>query len=179
MENHRAPLNVNLALLIDYTDWERQKWHDWLRRHGDAVLKTSIGEHGDGRFKIVGDYIKHVFSAEKRYIDRLSGKALTETGSMPSDNIEALFQFGSQSRNDLKRFVEDFPDQEWDAPQEFTIVNSAITVTPRKILIHIVLHEIRHWAQIATLFRLNGLTGEFHDFLFSPVLGGELKRAAS
>jgi len=41
------------------------------------------------------------------------------------------------------------------------------------------LHEIRHWAQIGTLFRLNGLTIEFHDFLFSPVLGGEFKRLAS
>jgi len=37
------------------------------------------------------------------------------------------------------------------------------------------MHEIRHWAQIGTLLRLTGLKGEFHDFLFSPVLGGELK----
>ena len=43
---------------------------------------------------------------------------------------------------------------------------------------HTVLHEIRHWAQIATFFRLNGLTGEFHDFLFSPVFGGEFRRAS-
>lgn len=41
------------------------------------------------------------------------------------------------------------------------------------------MHEIRHWAQIGTLFRLNGLTGEVHDFLFSPVLGAEFKRVAS
>jgi len=38
------------------------------------------------------------------------------------------------------------------------------------------MHEIRHWAQIATLLRLQGLTDEFHDFLFSPVLGGEYRR---
>lgn len=63
--------------------------------------------------------------------------------------------------------------------REFNIVNSSITVTPRKIAVHIILHEIRHWAQIATLFRLNGLTGEFHDFLFSPVLGAELKSPTS
>lgn len=41
------------------------------------------------------------------------------------------------------------------------------------------MHEIRHWAQIGTLFCLNGLTGEVHDFLFSPVLGAEFKRVAS
>jgi hypothetical protein len=31
----------------------------------------------------------------------------------------------------------------------------------------------------ATLLQLNGVAGEFHDFPFSPVLGGEFKRQAS
>ena len=43
-------------------------------------------------------------------------------------------------------------------------------------MVHILMHEIRHWAQIATVLRLNGLTDEFHDFLFSPVMGGEFRR---
>lgn len=172
-------IDVNIGTLIDYTDWEREKWRDWLRRHGDDVLKTSVGEHGDGRFKTVGDCIKHIFSAEKRYIERLSGRPLTETAAMPSGNIDALFEFGERSRRELRRFLKDFPAEAWDSPQEFKLMNSSLTVTPRKILIHVVLHEIRHWAQIATLFRLHGLTGEFHDFLFSPVLGGEIKKAVS
>jgi len=40
-----------------------------------------------------------------------------------------------------------------------------------------VIDGIRHSAQSATLFRLRGLRDKFHDFLFSPVLGGELIRA--
>jgi hypothetical protein len=28
------------------------------------------------------------------------------------------------------------------------------------------------WAQVATLLRLNGMTGEFHEFLVSPAMGG-------
>jgi hypothetical protein len=36
----------------------------------------------------------------------------------------------------------------------------------------VLMHEIRHWAQIATVLRFSGLsTGEMHDFLLSPVLG--------
>jgi uncharacterized damage-inducible protein DinB len=46
----------------------------------------------------------------------------------------------------------------------------------QEIVTHVLLHEIRHRAQIATLFRLNGLKADFHDFLFSPVMGGELRR---
>jgi uncharacterized damage-inducible protein DinB len=179
MQNHEGLLAVNMNDLLEYTDWERQKWHDWLRGHGDQILKTNVGEHGDGRFQIIGDYIRHIFSAETRYIDRLSGHQLTETGNVPNDDIEALFLFGRESRESLRKFVAAFDAQEWDRPQEFKIFNSSISVTPRKIIIHTVLHETRHWAQIATLFRLNGLKGEFHDFLFSPVLGGEIKRATT
>jgi len=95
---------------------------------------------------------------------------------VPNDSTEALFQFGEQSRRDLKQYVTSLADRDWDVPAEYKIVNSVIIATPKKIVMHVLLHEIRHWAQIATLFRLSGMTGEFHDFLFSPVMGGEIKR---
>lgn len=94
------------------------------------------------------------------------------TASIANDNVEALFQFGEQSRKELKEFLETFPTQKWDVPEDHKLGNHVLTQTPRKIVVHVVLHEIRHWAQIATLLRLNGLSGEFHNFLFSPVMGG-------
>ena len=169
-------IQISLDILIEYTQWERDKWHDWLRQHGNNILKTSVGAHGDGRFESIGDVIRHIFSAEKRYIDRFSGRSLTDTGLVPNDQIEELFRFGEESRNYLQEFLETYPSERWDRTQDFTIANSLIRATPKKIAIHILLHEIRHWAQIATLFRLNGVTSEFHDFLFSPVLGGEIRR---
>ncbi len=171
------PVNLSLDDLMDYTEWERQKWYDWLRQQGEQVLKISAGSHGDGRFESVGDLVRHIFSAEKRYVDRLSGRPLTDTASVPTDNLEALFQFSQQSRKGLRELVETFPAQEWDVPNNFKILNYSLRATPRKIVVHVLMHEIRHWAQIATLFRLSGLTGEFDDFLFSPVMGGEVGRA--
>jgi len=169
------PIHLSLNDLIDYTDWERRLRYDWLRQHGNEVLKISAGPHGDGRFESAGDLVRHIFSAEKRYVERLSGRPLTDTASIPNDDIEALFQFGRQSRNELKAFVETYSDDR-DAPKEFKIVNSSITATPRKIVTHVLMHEIRHWAQIATLLRLNDLADQPHDFLFSPVMGGEFRR---
>ena len=170
------PMNLTLDDLMDYTAWERQKWHKWFLQHGEEVLKISAGPHGDGRFTTVGELMRHMFSAEKRYIDRLSGRPLTDTVSIPNDNIEAIFQFSEQSRKELKEFVETYPAQEWDVPQENKIQNSVLIATPRKIVVHILMHEIRHWAQIGTLLRLNGLVDDFHDFLFSPVMGGGIRR---
>ena len=48
--------------------------------------------------------------------------------------------------------------------------------TPRKILMHVLIHEIRHWAQLGTLLRLGGEAPRLHDFLVSPVGGGEFRR---
>jgi uncharacterized damage-inducible protein DinB len=57
--------------------------------------------------------------------------------------------------------------------RDFKILSYSLSASPKKIVVHVLMHEIRHWAQIATLLRLNGFKGDFHDFLFSPVLGGE------
>jgi len=170
------PVHLNLSDLIDYTDWERQKWHERLRQQGNEVLKTGVGPHGDGRFGTIGELVRHIFSAEKRYVERLLGRALTDTSSVPADNLEALFQFGDESRSELKKLVEEFPAEAWDVPFEFKLMNSVLRVTPKKIIVHVLVHEMRHWAQVATLLRLNGMTGEFHDFLFSPAMGGERER---
>ena len=169
-------LNLDPNQLIEYTDWERQKWHDWLRHNGDDVLKISAGPNGDGRFQTMGDLVRHIFSAEERYVDRLTGRPVSDPASVPSDKTETLFQFGQKTRRDLIALIDSFPEGKWDVPNEYKILIYSITATPRKIVTHVLLHEIRHWAQIATLFRLNGLTDEGHDFLISPVLGGEVKR---
>lgn len=144
---------------------------------GDDPLKISAGP-GDGRFSTIGDLIKHIFSAEKRYIDRLSDRPLTDPASIPSDTVDGLFEFSQRSRKDLREFIDTFPTQKWDAMMEFDFMGGILHATPKKIVTHVLLHETRHWAQIATLLRLNGLKDEIHDFIFSPVFGGEFLRSS-
>jgi hypothetical protein len=89
-----------------------------MRERGDHVLAVSAGPHGDGRFQTVGDLTRHIFSAEKRYVERLSNRPLSDATSVPIDKIEPLFQFGEQSRADLLGFINAFPVQGWDVTQE-------------------------------------------------------------
>lgn len=168
-------MQIDIGVLVDYTDWERQKWLSRLRQHPDA-LKTSMGANSDSRFQVVGDVVRHIFSAEKRYVERLSEQPLTDTAGIPNDNVEDLFAFGQRSRQDLKAFIQKLPEQHWDAMKEFDFFGGILKATPKKIIAHVLTHEIRHWGQLATLCRLNGFKGEFHDLLFSPVLGGEFRR---
>lgn len=173
-----VPLHVNLADLLHYTDWERQEWRAWFRAHGAGALQVAVGPHGDGRFRVVGDLIRHIFSAETRYVERLSGRPLTDTASIPADDPEVLFDFGERSRKELRAFITGCPATRWDTPEELQIGNLRRRATPRKIVLHVVLHEIRHWGQVATLLRLGGLTAGLHDFLFSPVFEGDGAPAA-
>ena len=169
---------LTLIELMEFTSWERSRWHIWLAERGESLLAISVGPHGDGRMQTIGELIKHIFAAEKHHVDRLLNRPPIDMSSVPSDNIEGLFQFGAQSRKDLKEFVETLPADHWNVERQFEIMNHLVSVTPRKFIVHILTHEIRHWAQIATMLRLNGLTGGFPDFLFGPVMGGGAKPIA-
>jgi uncharacterized damage-inducible protein DinB len=167
---------LSMNELLDYTDWERTKWLEWLRQRPRGILEIGAGPGGEGRFEKVGQLVRHIFSAERRYVERLSGQPLTDPDTIPADDLEALFQFGQRSRRELRELLELLPAEEGNVPAEFKLMNSSLTATPRKIVAHVLLHEVRHWAQIATLFRLSGQKVDLHDFLFSPVMGGAFGR---
>ncbi len=163
-------LSLDLDLLLAYTDWERGQWRAWFRTHGSTPLGIGTGPHGDGRFGTVGDLIRHIFSAEARYVDRLTGRPLTDPATVPAGDPDALFAFGDRSRAALRAFIAGWPPERWEVSETLEMGPHRLSATPRKIVLHVVLHEIRHWAQVATLLRLQGLTHELSDFLFSPVL---------
>jgi uncharacterized damage-inducible protein DinB len=172
-------VSLSLEDLMEYTEWEREKWREFLGGQGDQALKISAGANGDGRLQTVGDVIRHIFSAEARYIDRLSERELTDTSAVPNDSVNGLFEFGARSRARLREFVDTFPAERWDEEIELSLMNKILRVSPRKIVTHILMHEIRHWPQIATLLRLNGVVAGFRDFLFSPVMPAMRRRQES
>jgi uncharacterized damage-inducible protein DinB len=168
----RKTASISLSEPMEFTGWERSQWRERLSVHGDAALGTSVGPHGDGRIATVGELIKHIFIAEKHHVDRLSNRPITNVSTIPGDSVQEVFAFGERSRRDLAAFVAAEPADDWDAPREYNINGKMVSVTPRKFIAHILLHEVRHWAQVATILRLHGITGSFPDFLFSPVMAG-------
>ena len=172
-------ITLELEDLLTYTDWQRSLWLALLRKQQSDVLKIPSGPHGDGRLNTIGEIVRHIFSAERRYIERLSNEPLTDTSVIPADDLEALFVFGAQSRAAFRSFLSHFPDEKLDVLQQHNIAGHALRLTPRKILVHIAMHEVRHWAQIATLLRLQGVKIGFQDFLFSPVFMHDEEKSTS
>jgi len=164
-------LNFDHETFLAYTAWQRQRWHAWFQTHGAAPLGLSTGPHGGGRLPTIGAMIQHIFSAELRYVERLLERPITDTSGISTTDPDALFQFGHTSRQQLETYIATLPDQAWDTPVVFPLLDACFRATPRKVVLHVLTHEIRHWAQVGTLLRLNGHTGDAHDLLLSPVLG--------
>lgn len=161
---------LSYETLLDYTDWQREVWRAWFARHGARALSTALGPHGDGRFGTVGEIVRHIFSAEKKYVERMRGVPLTDTTAVPTDDVEALFGLGADSRGALRAFTSSVDASRLDVEHAWEVGGVERRLTARKVLVHIVLHEVRHWAQIATLLRREGLPVDQQDFLLSPVL---------
>ena len=155
--------------LLAYSDWDRAQWHGWFREHGPGALAVDLGPNNAGRIHNVGELVRHIFSAEKRYVERCLQVPLTDTSAISADDVETLFAFGIESRHALRELLASFPDAEWDAPREMSFGTHTRTVTSRKMILQAITHELRHWAHVAAFLRQAGYKPGFHDLIASPL----------
>jgi uncharacterized damage-inducible protein DinB len=115
--------------------------------------------------------IDHIFLVERRHLQRLTSQPLSETTGLTGNNAPPLFDYGASVRRELEQYVADLSDDEIDTVREFDVRDKKWPMTPRKLLFHILLHETRHWAQVALAVRLAGFDppGD-HDLFFSKAL---------
>jgi uncharacterized damage-inducible protein DinB len=160
---------MSLALSFDellrYTNAEREKWRAWLVAHPAAI---DAPVQPGARFSTVGKLIDHIFLAERRNLQRLTGAPLTESTGLTGNNTAPLFDYGASVRRELDQFARDLDEDIADEVKTFEILNRKWPLSARKVLFHILLHETRHWAQVALAVRLAGFEppGQ-HDYLFS------------
>jgi uncharacterized damage-inducible protein DinB len=161
-------LNLRYDELLRYTNEERQKWHDWLLAHPAAMDATV---QPGGRLPTVGKLIDHILLGERRFLQRLTDAPISESTGLTGNNVPPLFAFGASVRRELEQYLSTLDEDEADQSRTFVIREQTWTLTPRKMLFHILVHEIRHWAQIALAVRLAGFDPPGnHDLLFSRAL---------
>lgn len=163
------PIAFTIEDLLAYSDWERAQWHEWFREQGPRTLAVDLGAHNAGRVRTIGELVRHIFSAEKRYVERCLQIALTDPSTISADDVDALFAFGIESRRALRELLASFPDAEWETPREMSFGTHGWTVTPRKMILQAITHELRHWAHVAAFLRQAGYEPGFHDLIASPL----------
>jgi uncharacterized damage-inducible protein DinB len=151
--------------LLSYTEEEREKWHAWLQAQ-PAALDISL--QPGGRFATVGALVDHIFLVEARHLARLRNEPVPDASGVTSGDVDGLFNYGCDVRRALRAYVADLSDSDAGSAREFVVQSGAFRMTPRKLLIHIGVHETRHWAQIALGIRQAGLAPPGnHDFFYS------------
>ena len=162
------PLNISLDELLRYTSGERDKWRAWFAQHPTAV---EVPVQPSGSLPTVGKLIDHIFLVERRHLQRLTGAALADSTGLTGNHAPPLFDYGSSVRRELEQFVDEIHPELADEIRIFEVRDRQWPMTSRKLLFHILLHEIRHWAQIALAVRLVGLEppGD-HDLFYSSAL---------
>lgn len=162
----RVSLTVNE--LLQYTDEERARWENWFREHGENLLTLPVTGSQE---ETVGGMLLHIFGPELRFVERMNSKPLTEYRSLPKSQVAEVFGFSLRSRKAMRRFVENAEEPVWERMVEMQYFGETIQVSIRKLLFHTLIHEIRHWAQVARIVRERGMEppGE-HDLIFSRAL---------
>lgn len=161
-------LAISYEELLRYTTEEREKWRAWFLRHPQAM---DAPVQPGGRLPTVGKLIDHIFLVERRHLQRLTADPLsTETG-LSGSNAPPLFDYGASVRRELEQLARTLGEDEADEIRAIEVRDRTWPMSPRKLLFHILVHETRHWAQIALAVRLAGFEppGD-HDLFFSQAL---------
>jgi uncharacterized damage-inducible protein DinB len=162
-------MHLTFDELLRYTNEEREKWRGWFATHPEAM---EVELQPGGRFATTGALIDHVFLVERRHLQRLRGVPLDNETGLSGRHSPPLFDYGASVRRELDQFASELDDEAADEPRKITVLSGGeFTMTPRKLLFHCLLHETRHWAQIAFAIRRAGLEPPGnHDLFYSRAL---------
>jgi uncharacterized damage-inducible protein DinB len=161
-------VKLEFTELLRYTQEERDKWRGWLVAHPDAM---EVEVQPGGRYPTVGSLIDHIFLVERRHLQRLRGAEVDTKTGLSGRHVPPLFDYGASVRRELDQLTSELDDDEADVPRKVTVQSGEFTISPRKLLFHCLLHETRHWAQIALALRRTGLEPPGnHDLFFSKAL---------
>jgi uncharacterized damage-inducible protein DinB len=157
-------LAIPLVDLLDYSDHERRKWRAWLAADPSRL---QLPLQGSGRFPTVGALLDHLFLIERRHLARLEGSTPPDATGVPPGDLDDLFEYADLVRADFRTFVEELDEERADEMVHVFAPSGQFSLTRRRLAVHVLLHEIRHLAQLALAARLAGAEppGQ-HDFAF-------------
>ncbi len=158
-------VSIGLEQLLGYSDCERRKWREWIAAD---PKRLDIAVQPGARFPTIGALLDHIFFVERRHLSRLEGGTLPEQTGIPPGDWTRLFEYGDLVRADFRRYVADIDDRIGSETMTFTpITGGTVTMTRRRLLTHVFLHEVRHYAQLALAARAAGVEPPGnHDLFF-------------
>lgn len=146
------PCTLSADKLVAWNDETAQRWRKFIA--GKPIVLSLLCDIRNG--KTVADTLQHIVAVELRYAQRLAGLPESPYEEIPKNSIDSLM-----AAHDLAFFLVrnllSNPDYDWSTELAFdTISAGRLRASRETILIHLTLHSIRHYAQLATLVRQQG-----------------------
>lgn len=159
-------LGISFEDLLRYEDEQLEKWRELFQKRPHLLqLEASPTEN-------VAAVLLHIFIAEYHSAQRLLGEEMTPKNQFKQTTIDELFSIATQAHEKMRQFLARESAVSIEELRTFpSHTLGEFTATPKKLLMHALVHAIRHWGQLARILRENGQRADFsHDVLFSKVI---------
>lgn len=154
---------VSIPSLFAWRDAETARWRSFFETNPRALDFAA----GDGGMDTIRGLVRHIFAAELRYAQRLLSLDVTDWPEFRQQELGELFGIGDEARRMIDQYMARADEGSLAGVMTFpTLTAGTISASRRKILVNIVTHGARHWAQVTTLVRLGGIRAAWaHDLL--------------
>jgi uncharacterized damage-inducible protein DinB len=154
---------IQFEELLAYTEEENRRWKDFFTRHPEA-LDLPLDVAGSVR-----ELVRHIFAVELFFANQVTGGEGINPDKLPSETLDQIFGISEKAAGIYRDFFARARSEDWSEMIELSRVNRK--ASRRKMVVQALTHSIRHWAQIATFLRQQGLKQEWrHDFLMSNAM---------
>jgi uncharacterized damage-inducible protein DinB len=138
--------------LIAWVEKTSTGWRSLLTHHPE-LLNIPCDIMG---VQTVAQLLQHIVAVELRFAERLADLPATDYANIPYDSMETIYVTHDHAFALLHQLLSS--DIDWDASIEFSTRTMGPARSTRKtVLFHLLLHGIRHYAQLSTLVRQQGV----------------------
>jgi uncharacterized damage-inducible protein DinB len=159
---NRSVTTLSSSEVLQWNDSNASHWRQLFEQHPEA-LSLSCDIRGSST---VADLLQHIVAVELRYAERLANQPVTDYAGIPKSSASELFNVHTQAISKLQPLLAN-PAFNWEQEIELHTRSEAnLIATRRAVLFHLLLHSMRHYAQLATLLRHHGILADWPmDFL--------------
>jgi uncharacterized damage-inducible protein DinB len=139
--------------LQEWVENMSSRWRKLLSTHPEILsFPCDIRETST-----VAQLLQHIVAVELRYAERLNELPQTEYGGIPYNSVDALYATHDRAMEMLRPLL-NRDEAFWETVLEMKTRSAGILRASRRtVLVHLLTHSVRHYAQLATLVRNHGI----------------------